>query len=296
MLAFVHIEKCGGTTLDNILKRSFGIRHLNVIPKNKSGMTLSLEDLERLERLRPKIISISGHAVRPWILKKSPGSFSMYTLLRDPVQRYISDFKHFAPCYKSAGNFQKWLKLENRKNFITRSLCGEENLEKAKRVVTDEFDLIGIVEQFDEFLMQLRRIAFPLNLIAEYQVQNKAENRYNGGRKLYAQFIRKMNLKTGVDIQTHGDHINFSSYMEEIQAANYMDIQLYEFVMSEVLPAQRLRTKLKVDVGNKEQNILLREGFNGKISFLYRNLIYKPMAGYFPFWPHALPEYRSVFR
>jgi hypothetical protein len=296
MLAFIHIEKCGGTTLDNVLKQSFGIRHLNIIPEDKSKMTLSSEDIAKLKKFRPEILSISGHAVRPWVLRESAGSFCMYTLLRDPIERYISDFKHFAPCYQAAGDFHKWLKLTSRHNFITRSLCGQEDFEEAKRVLTEELALIGVVDRFDEFLAQLAALAFPLHLITDYQVKNKSENRYSGGRRLYAYLIRKMNLAKGVDVQAHADGIDFSSCMEEIRVVNRLDIQLYDYVVSEILPAQRQKMSRCVNSLNQKHASSLKTAWNEKTNFLYRNLIYKPMQGCRPFWPHALPEYRSVFR
>lgn len=294
LLAFVHIEKCGGTTLDMILEQSFGIRHIDVIPKDKNQMALSNLDIQRLKSLRPRILSISGHAVRPWVLRNSSGSFWMYTLLRDPLKRYISDFKHFAPCYQAAGDFGRWLKLEHRHNFISRSLCGEANLDKAKEVLINEMKLVGVVELFDEFVSQLSVLARPFHLITDYTVQNNSDNRYSGGLKLYARFVRKMNLTRGVDIKNHANGIDFTKYTEDIKAVNRLDIKLYDFVLSELLPLQR--EKFRPSMETCQQNVSsLKAKWNLRANFLYRNLLYKPMQGYCPFWPHALPEYRTVF-
>ena len=61
MLAFVHILKTAGTTLDDILARSgYGLRHC-YLPHVPRKTALSAEDYPRVQRLCPPLISIAGH-------------------------------------------------------------------------------------------------------------------------------------------------------------------------------------------------------------------------------------------
>ena len=70
LIAFIHIPKCGGTTLNNVLRREYMLDHFDVLPADKSpAAVFTPEDMRCLLKLNPGLKSVV------------PG-ISYYTLLR----------------------------------------------------------------------------------------------------------------------------------------------------------------------------------------------------------------------
>ena len=62
--AFVHIEKTGGVTLNEALRRSFGIFHCDAEPwRGYTAMPFDADDYRRLRWIQPGLRSIAGHCV-----------------------------------------------------------------------------------------------------------------------------------------------------------------------------------------------------------------------------------------
>lgn len=217
ILAFVHIKKCAGTTLTHILRLNFFLRHCDVrcLSETSSGI-FQAKDMNKLMRINPLVKCIAGHEVKPFgnLVITYPG-IRFITLLRDPVQRYISQYHYNTEKLGSNLSFDDFLKTKRSFNKQTRAIAGSEDLVTAKDILNRFFFLVGIVEEFDEFLILLKKKLEPLRFRPGYRVQNVA-NKHSPMRR-------------SIEKQLH-------KYHEQIIERNLLDIELYNYVKNDVLP------------------------------------------------------------
>ncbi|MBC2742001.1 MAG: sulfotransferase family 2 domain-containing protein [Desulfosarcina sp.] len=274
LIVFVHIEKCGGTTLIDVLRRSFGCNHVDMIPGSKRAMLIDQTDFDRLVRLRPAVCSIAGHSLRPYLELCGGGrDLQYYTLLRDPIRRYISDFKYFVDVLGYPPDFNTWLAREDRRNFQVKALAGVDDVSLSKRILAERFSLFGFVEKYDLFFGHLRTLSLPYWLTPDFSVKNSTDD-------------RSVRNSTEVD---------FERYAEAIEEANLKDIELYAFAQNLAKKRGWLAEPAGQMIKGSDHSRRLFERYNLVLNRLYRGLVYKPYVGRLPFLPHALPVYK-VYR
>ena len=277
MYVFVHIEKCGGSTLNYQLRRIFGLDHCDIIPRDKNSMKISESDLDDLFKLRPSVHSITGHSIRPCLdLGKYNDQFKYYCLFRNPIHRYISAFKHFVTSYHFPNDIDEWLKFDDQKNFQTKAIAGVSDIEAAKHILDDKIVLVGLMEEYNDFLVDINRLIPSFRYEEDYQIRNIATT-------------RKGYIPVKVDID---------KYHDKLCANNQLDIELYEYSKTVVIPKLRksLVSNTPISAGILPDTPMRKfeSNFNYKINLLYRNFIYKPYMGYTPFRQHRLPDYQKV--
>lgn len=271
IFAFAHIEKCAGTSVITVLRSLYGPAHVDVIPLDKNAMTFGQGDLDRTLRIVPFARSIAGHSIRPFIDYDTPEGVELvfYTVLRSPVDRYISDFFHFVDLLGFPADFEKWLDFEERSNFITRSIAGTVDLDRAKELLDSKIQVVGTVEYYDRFLSDLATEMGQPRLSQIRVFANRAEKRPDSIR---SRFDKNKHLKQILD-------------------RNSVDLALYDYANDKI----RLRQAESRDSDAKQETSGL--GTRDKCRLLlnrgYRSVIYKPLMGYAPFMPHALPMYRG---
>lgn len=273
IIAFVHIEKCGGTTLNNILRRNYLINHFEVILRDKNSSLFGPEDMRHLLRLNPRVTSIAGHVIQlSSNLESVVKDVKYFTLLRDPIKRYISDYQFGVDILKYPADFDAWLERTDRHNIMTKAIAGEENVEKAKKLISTKMSLVGIVEKYEEFLEGLRLLVWPDKLDISYEIKNIASQR-----------------KT-----KHFQQIDLIKYKKQLMKNNELDLELYNFVCADVLSKQRekiLTEKSKTFVPKIVQYSRISSMARIFLNRIYRNLIYKPYVGQWPV-PHMLDFYK----
>ena len=265
-IAFCHVEKCGGTTLVKLLRQAYGIRHCDIIPINPGVMEVTGDDLDAALRFYPWMNSVAGHCIRGRHAR-SPGKFEkfrFYTLLRDPVKRYISDYCYHVDILGYKGGLEDWLQREDRRNFMTRVFSPTASVDEAVHVLSNCFSLIGFVEHYDDFLAGLEKIAgFPFSKVA-YSIENIGAKRHR---------------------------LEVDTYTEEIASANAIDVRLVN-TMREIASERENVILREEDCARTISKAPMRGrlGANHLFNRLYRNLVYKPGMGR-KIAPHALPDY-----
>ncbi len=218
LLAFIHIEKAAGTTLLYLLRRNYLGRYLDVRPyarREPSGV-FTAADLRIALRVNPFLRAIGGHAVTPCsdLASASPHPIRYVTLLRDPVTRYLSQYRYWNRVMDKGWTFERFLDHEPSFDLQTRKLSGGRDPQAALDVLRDQCALVGTVEGLDEFLLQLAAIsALPFD--PHYRARN-----------------------TGEADRAEGDRL-LQRFGPEIAARNEADQRLYEQVNAQLLPAQR---------------------------------------------------------
>jgi len=218
-LGHIAIERTGGTTLSQVLRKIFPLQFAQAICFSRQyGGVFNHEDLKMLLRINPKIKCISGHTLRAYIDLGENVNVKYITVLRDPVNRYISHHLYWAERQGWEHTFEHFMTRDDIFNFQTKIIAGKEDLDLAKKILKTKFLCIGILEKFEDFLVLLNR-RFPTRqpLISRYKLKNPGKQ----------DSIRKKNILE-----------NFEIYREKIIERNQIDIQLYEYVINELHPIQ----------------------------------------------------------
>lgn len=174
MFLFVHIEKCGGTTLSDMLSLNFP-RYLRVTKNNYGGNDsrndLTSEQFKRLLRYYPS--GIGGHCIRPYNIEYSK-PVSYITFFRNPLERYISHMNHNIEGGYSK-TFSEFINKDYYQNFMTKKLAGNDDFVTACRYL-DKFDFIGDVNQYNKSLNGLQD-ALNIKFYGSQTVKNERKNK-----------------------------------------------------------------------------------------------------------------------
>lgn len=260
LLAFVHIEKAAGTTLIHILRHNFFMRYLDVRPYSvNSAKLFTAGDLRVSRRMLPGVRCISGHAVRPVADLESSGEDIKYiTVLRSPVERYLSQFKYWTDRMGTRLTFEQFLAHEPAWNFQTKKIAGNDDVDLAKRLIEERFLLVGTVERFNEFLFLLKKKLEPMPFDVRYSQKNLAK-RDGMVDELYA---------------TYGD---------EIEARNMLDTELYNYLENSLLPRfvneygegfQSNYEQFELDLALGNEPMLRR-----RVDYVFRKCYVEPVGG-----------------
>mgnify|MGYP001262791252 CR=1 FL=1 len=250
MIAFTHIPKTAGTTLNYIFQKNFGGNLISVIHRKGSNYTYSA--LKNDSILYKHANCISGHSLKPFIdYKEYNSKLEWITFLRDPIKRFVSQYIH-----QQTGNLsnykmgvEEWAAKYARSNWQVKWIAGEEDLEAAKQIINERFKFIGITEKFDESLEILSSV---FNLDVSYSKPKMV--------------VRDNELKNSLLLDKK------HSLFEE---QNELDIKLYNYVLEKYYPNQlellnKKREPFFLSKGEETINLLM---YKAK-----RNLIYRPFA------------------
>lgn len=221
ILAFVHIHKAAGTTLTHILRLNFFLTHFdaNILFQKDSKGVFQADEMKKIIKINPFVRCISGHDIKPFsdLSIKFP-KIRYITLLRDPIKRSISNYQYNVEKHGSKLSFDEYLSKHWSKNDQTRWIAGSDDISLAKQIISNKFFLVGLVEQFDGFLILLKKKLEPMKFKIGYKQQNVA-NKHSAIRK----YIYR----------------NYNEYEKKIINHNLLDIKLYHYVKNEILPKEK---------------------------------------------------------
>jgi len=159
ILAFCHIPKAAGVTIQEVLSYRYGRAHCDTadwqLPSPDSGKLAGW--VQREMRIHRHCQSVGGHSVRPWIgLEQFGYRFRWYAMVREPVERLIS---HYLFAYETNEQpkpaFEEWLENLAKYNVQTRFICGEQDAEKAKAIIREQFVSVGLQDCFRQSVEHL---------------------------------------------------------------------------------------------------------------------------------------------
>jgi len=253
MLAYCHIPKTAGTTLNYILRKNFGNKLLATI--ERKGNNYTHRDLKLDSLIYKDIKCISGHGLKPFIdYKEFNGEMKWFTFVRDPIKRFVSQYIHQNTNGLDKNNLtiEAWAEKFHRSNWLVKWIAGEENLEKAIHIIEEKFIFIGLVEDFDSSLNLMKK-SFSLDLNLDF-----------GKSKM---IVRDKSLKKELLIDRYNELLPF------YKRQNNLDIQFYDYIKNNFIP--RLKEQVSNNsVYNKPDNFKIIDGY---YSFkIMQNFIYKP--------------------
>jgi len=260
VVAFVHIGKAAGTTFIHILRDNYFLRYLDVRPFwDESERLFGARDFVVSRRVLPGLSCIAGHSVKPYSdLENVVSNVRYITILRDPVKRYVSQYQYWVERMDKRLSFEEFLAIEGVVDFQTKKFSREGDLDEAKDVLSGKMFLVGLVEEFDQFLVMLRGKLSPQKFNPYYLTKNLARNR----------------VKT-TDL--------FERYHDAIRENNKLDLELYRFVKEDLYAryVDGYGDSFNDDVAEfKSQNALMgKTRLSQYLDYALRKIYLQPVTG-----------------
>jgi hypothetical protein len=228
LIVFIHIERCGGTTLNHSMLSNFTgvfapVYKTTVNQKSEEFIKLdyALVDIKQLIDFYPWTRFIGGHHTRAYIDYSDVTKSEVFylTFLRNPVERYLSHFNFQRISMGIDWKLDEFLSNPRFNNWQTFRIAGIQDISVAKKILLERFNFVGITERYNESLVLLKHILNISNFRIAYPLKNSIADKSNPGAIEIIKFD-KLDLK----------HRNL------IMKNNELDIELYEFVRNELYP------------------------------------------------------------
>ena len=178
MLAFIHVAKTGGRTIELILRNTYGVGYAHAEPWRQPDPERVIpkydpEDLRRLLRIWPGIRAIGGHAVALWSDFDRERPVRWFAFLREPLKRAASHYQFHATTERRPRGFEDWLAWDVPRDHQVRAFSRRIDVAEAIAAIEEKQVFIGLLERFDESLLLLQRLVAP-ELRLGYRRQNIA--------------------------------------------------------------------------------------------------------------------------
>jgi len=213
-ICFVHIEKAGGITLHNIL---YTLLNCYLTPNPNFGEQFTKQDLIKLFKVWPiKITGIGGHRLGAFLGYEGALNKEVFylTFLREPIRRYMSHLnwqKNVMSIDWTAESFANDIYFNN---FQCYRISGKRTFLDAKKIISQKYGFVGLLERYDQSLIILEKILGLRQFSLQYSKANQKEYGFRS--------IKYDELTP--DIQT------------KIVHNNQEDIKLYRYVLDELYP------------------------------------------------------------
>lgn len=268
MLAFSHIPKTGGTTLIQILRRTYGVRHMDAIDRSavhSADNVYRARDLRWDRRIHPRLESIAGHELKPSVdFGDLEGELEWYTFVREPLARSFSQYVQDVQLgyLPASTTYREWTRIPHlggqNRNAQVRQLCGRESFESARAMIEQKLRFVGVLERFDESLRLLRI------LMHRPELPESAGSAKN---------------ERGSASQREKERERDPAFEECLREQNREDARLYEYVTTERWRAQQERaSRESTPAARAADPDALRPKLRTFANRLYRNAIYKPLV------------------
>ncbi|MFB3737378.1 MAG: hypothetical protein ACE14W_00255 [Candidatus Velamenicoccus archaeovorus] len=213
MLAFIHLTKTAGSTINHIMRSSYGLRHCQIEPW--TGPPLTPAELRHVRRLYPRLRSIAGHRVTGYVDLEDVETPTYFTMMRDPLRSVASRFQYKVQVAGKGFSFDDWIRSDHIRDPQIRRIAGVEDVSEAVRVIERNNIFVGLTERFDESLLLLKALVAD-DLDLSYEPVNVAGDRRIADELLTNEETRQLL----VDSQK-------------------VDLELYDYVEHELFPAYR---------------------------------------------------------
>ncbi len=228
LLAFIHVAKTAGSTMERILGNSFGAGYIHaehwrelmpagdragdfVVPK------YDREDFLRLKRLCPWMRCVGGHAVTLWSGIETVQPTRFFAFLREPIRRGASHYQYHLRHDPQPLSWDEWVEWEVHKNHQLKMFSQGVDLAEAVATIEERQVFLGLMEHFDESLLLMQRLVAP-DLRLGYERRNTASDNRVAEDLLADPGTRRQ--------------------LEEMYAG---DVELYDHVKTKIFPEYRRR-------------------------------------------------------
>ena len=182
MIAFIHIGKTGGLTIQSILASQYGLSHCDAVSWKSLSNSHALEpvsaaDVRKIKWIYPNLECLTGHQIMPYgDLDTAFESLDYFALVRSPVQRMASAYQQLRKTDPDYMSFEAYCDIDTHRDQQCRILGGAACAETALQVIQEKNVFVGIFERFDESLLLLKTLRLN-ELHLDYKHHNVAPSR-----------------------------------------------------------------------------------------------------------------------
>jgi hypothetical protein len=294
LLAFIHIHKTGGTTLQWIMRSAYGPRYCEVAPRTITApyadapwmAPATAVDLAHLSRLYPRLEGIGGHHVQPHAdLHLCFPHIRYFTFMRDPVKMRASMYQHGVEALGEENCvLEDWLTEEQSRNRQTKMIAGTDDVDKAIAIIRERGIFVGLTDRFNESLLLLRALlANRLNIV--YRRMNVAAGD-TAAKQVLASPTERALLTEGNEadqaLYDYVQHELYPAYRQEYGPRLDEDLAQYEAILSH--QRQRVTTLSFMSQPRLVKLLLLLNAkpYNGRnvaLALAKKYLLYRPTIG-----------------
>ena len=224
-IIFLHIPKAAGSTLRSIIRRQYSDSQVHAV-SSVPDLQQSISQFRNLPKSqRAEIRCLMGHGSYG-LHEELSGSTEYITMFRRPVSRVISNYYYvrhspehrlYEEVTESEMSLHEYVSSGVNavlNNHMVRDVTGtksgkpdEKTLQEAKSNLNEKFGVVGLVEQFDESLLLMKRRHGWSDV--SYRKRNVTSSR-----------PRKEDLP--------------ATLIREIKERNHLDIELYQYAAREL--------------------------------------------------------------
>jgi hypothetical protein len=202
-----------------------------------------------------------------------------YSFLRDPIARLRSHYLHEVAIGNCAESLPDYLGKFTRDDIMVRKLAGERNLAAAKEIIETKMRFVGVQERFDQSLVLMREALGLVDFSLAYGRPRNTAARRVGGLIYELQRLVPQRGEAPVAAMQARARAQLDQHHGLLVEVNSLDQQLYDYVCNEIWArqvdryggAEQLATDTEIEISKPASS-----GRKRIVSFIYRNLIYKP--------------------
>ena len=172
LLAFLHLAKTGGRSVETMLRSSLGPAYCHAIPwrrplaPGETGRPLAIatydaDDFRRLHRLWPFMRAVGGHALTLWSGLHETRPVRYFAFLREPVARMASHYQFHVATSPRPLDLDAWCAWHEPREHQLKYFSREADPARAIAAIGEHGVFVGLLERFDESLLLLRGLLAP---------------------------------------------------------------------------------------------------------------------------------------
>ena len=233
MLAFIHVAKTGGRSIDTMLSGTFGSAYAHAPPwrrRDHAGLMgqthvvakYDLDDYRLLKRIWPFFRCVGGHSIALWSNLHELNPVRYFAFVRDPIKRGASHFQYQQQTAPIPKSWDEWLAWDVPYNHQLKMFSGNVDADEAIAAIEKHGVFIGQTEWYDESLVMLKKLMAPeLNIaysrtnvasdnsvaqeiLADPDKRAQLENMYREEMKLYRYLVDVVYPR---QVQAYGDQL-----------------------------------------------------------------------------------------
>lgn len=252
MIVFSHIPKTAGTSLKYILRKNYGVHHIDALKTQRSPYTES--DLQFAKKIFRDPQAITGHNVVDPLSNFAGPNDQLITILREPVSRCASHYQDNVLRSDLNESFEEWISRAENQDLSVRIIAGSGDVEKAKRLLRDVYTFTGITEHFADSA-RLMKLLLDKPLELDY-------------RRLIT--ARNNDIKQSL--------LGDDASLKLLKKYNAKDAELYDFALNEIfLPALEIHHAALEQVPLPEQKAIRRNEPAVRNSIRFNKFVYRQL-------------------
>ncbi len=175
LILFIHINKCGGTTLQNLFHQNF-TKYISLYTTKKYRGAIQQNELKNLNE-KFSFDGFGGHNLDPYLNYSLNRKIVYVVFFREPISRYMSQL-NFRITRNTTKDLDHFLSNDHFDNYQIKRFSKNLSVKESIDFLKQENVFIGLLEDFDNSIIGLKNFMSKYNLAfnTKYTVANKTKS------------------------------------------------------------------------------------------------------------------------